>query len=64
MARLYGRYVGVNASWLAGSLGTLFLDLGIFVQFFIYREVEEGVVAEEGRPQRPLLHERGDSVVA
>ncbi|KAF4630718.1 hypothetical protein G7Y89_g7411 [Cudoniella acicularis] len=34
----YGKYIAVNASWLAGSLGTLMLDLGIFAQFFIYRE--------------------------
>ncbi|KAG9236548.1 PQ loop repeat-domain-containing protein [Amylocarpus encephaloides] len=40
-ARLYGQYIGVNASWLAGSLGTLFLDLGIFAQFFVYREQGE-----------------------
>jgi uncharacterized protein with PQ loop repeat len=35
-SRIYGRYILVNASWLAGSLGTLLLDLGIFAQFFIY----------------------------
>lgn len=34
--RVYGRYILVNLSWLAGSLGTLFLDMGIFAQFFIY----------------------------
>lgn len=33
-------YVAVNASWLAGSLGTLVLDLGIFMQFFWYRNLE------------------------
>jgi len=32
----YWQYILVNLSWLAGSLGTLLLDLGIFVQFFIY----------------------------
>ncbi|EPE33457.1 hypothetical protein GLAREA_06470 [Glarea lozoyensis ATCC 20868] len=62
--RLYGRYIAVNASWLAGSLGTLVLDMGIFVQFFVYRELEEGGEEEvesvvDGR-ERPLL-ERGDS---
>lgn len=66
---IYGRYIAVNASWLAGSLGTLFLDAGIFVQFFLYREEIDGVesVAEngrssngDGRQHRPLL-ERGDS---
>lgn len=73
-AGIYGRYILVNASWLLGSLGTLFLDFGIFCQFFIYRDVdcpssEEEAVEnadpeeEEGRPareQRPLLS-RGDS---
>jgi hypothetical protein len=70
---VYGRYIAVNASWLAGSLGTLFLDLAIFAQFFLYRAVEdfgEEAVLESGvassdrrereRDQRPLL-ERGDS---
>jgi len=37
-AAVYGRYVLVNTSWLIGSLGTLLLDLGIFVQFFMYRQ--------------------------
>ncbi|CAK7267141.1 Putative vacuolar membrane transporter for cationic amino acids [Sporothrix epigloea] len=32
----YGRYLLVNLSWLAGSLGTLLLDMCIFVQFFMY----------------------------
>lgn len=31
-------YLWVNASWLAGSLGTLALDFTIFVQFFLYNE--------------------------
>jgi len=53
-ASVYGRYIAVNASWLAGSLGTLFLDLGIFAQFFLYREQEEfwgeaAVESGEGR---------------
>lgn len=67
-ARIYGRYILVNASWLAGSLGTLFLDMGIFAQFFMYREREESVdgAVESGpatprvvRDERPLL-ERED----
>ncbi|TLS27876.1 hypothetical protein PpBr36_00350 [Pyricularia pennisetigena] len=36
--RIYGQYILVNLSWLAGSLGTLLLDMGIFVQFFIYNK--------------------------
>ncbi|RMD40669.1 hypothetical protein DV735_g4476, partial [Chaetothyriales sp. CBS 134920] len=35
--RIYAKYIAVNASWIAGSLGTLFLDMCIFVQFFLYR---------------------------
>jgi uncharacterized protein with PQ loop repeat len=68
--RLYGKYILVNASWLAGSLGTLFLDMAIFVQFFVYREkdeddetesaVETPTLRERGGSQRPLL-ERDDS---
>jgi hypothetical protein len=71
---VYGKYIAVNASWLAGSLGTLVLDFGIFVQFFLYRveDGEEGLGGEEesavqtpsgngnGRDQRPLL-DRSDS---
>jgi len=69
-AAIYGRYILVNASWLAGSMGTLFLDLGIFAQFFWYAEregqaseavLENGEIANRrARDQRPLL-ERGDS---
>ncbi|KAK0928457.1 hypothetical protein LTR91_014256 [Friedmanniomyces endolithicus] len=34
---VYGRYILVNTSWLVGSLGTLFLDAGVFAQFWMYR---------------------------
>lgn len=66
-AKIYGRYILVNASWLAGSLGTLFLDLGIFAQFFIYsgdestvvdvEAIEEGYSSDEEQrlDDRPLL---------
>src|SRR5436190_19652306 len=72
-ARLYGRYILVNASWLAGSLGTLFLDLCIFIQFFLYRTEEDEDLDEEPADNRsrsanqrtdddrPLL-QRDDSV--
>ncbi|KAK8035952.1 PQ loop repeat-domain-containing protein [Apiospora marii] len=69
---IYGRYILVNASWIAGSLGTLFLDLGIFVQFFIYSDVdsdedddtyvedaESSSVDEERWDQRPVLERAG-----
>ena len=50
-------------------MGTLILDMGIFIQFFLYRaqededEIEEEALATsngEPRDERPLL-ERGDS---
>ena len=50
--RVYGRYILVNASWLIGSLGTLLLDLGIFVQFFIYRALDPPVMI--------VVHPHGD----
>lgn len=40
--RVYGRYILVNLSWLAGSVGTLLLDLGVFVQFFLYDKARGG----------------------
>lgn len=47
----YGLYVLVNLSWLIGSLGTLLLDMAIFVQFFLYRENgnSDASSREEGR---------------
>ncbi|KAI0199574.1 PQ loop repeat-domain-containing protein [Astrocystis sublimbata] len=72
--RIYGRYLLVNASWLAGSLGTLFLDLGIFAQFFIYGENNsigdrdtvvddiENNAEDEDWDQRPLLERAGSGL--
>ncbi|KAI1419344.1 PQ loop repeat-domain-containing protein [Xylaria sp. FL1777] len=67
--RIYGRYLLVNASWLAGSLGTLLLDLSIFAQFFVYDqeegELNEAVDDEDSNAddslwdQRPLLERAG-----
>jgi len=39
-SHIYGRYILVNLSWLAGSLVTLFLDLGVFAQYFMYSNPE------------------------
>jgi solute carrier family 66 (lysosomal lysine-arginine transporter), member 1 len=71
---IYWRYILVNLSWLAGSLGTLVLDLGIFVQFWIYsrnddeEDGEEAAAREDARSidsdswePRPLL-QRHDSI--
>ncbi|KAH8879902.1 PQ-loop-domain-containing protein [Thozetella sp. PMI_491] len=71
-AAIYGQYMLVNLSWLAGSAGTLLLDLGIFVQFFLYNKADPDSDEEEGSDhdgesdeddewdQRPVL-ERGTS---
>ncbi|KAF6834306.1 vacuolar amino acid transporter YPQ3-like protein 2 [Colletotrichum musicola] len=69
---IYGQYILVNLSWLAGSLGTLLLDMGIFAQYFMYRTDDESSDEEEGDEQsidedqwdqRPLLA-RADSTYA
>lgn len=41
-AKIFWQYILVNLSWLAGSAGTLLLDLGIFAQFFIYAKSSDG----------------------
>lgn len=46
-AGIYWRYILVNFSWIAGSLGTLLLDMAIFVQFFLYRKEDDEVVDDE-----------------
>jgi len=42
---IYARYIAVNASWIAGSLGTLFLDGAIFLQFFLYKTGDDSAIA-------------------
>lgn len=42
-ASIYGRYIAVNGSWIAGSAGTLLLDLAIFWQFFLYKKDDDGL---------------------
>lgn len=46
-AGIYWRYIAVNASWLLGSFGTLLLDAGVFVQYFLYRKEEDEESDEE-----------------
>ncbi|KAK4123066.1 PQ-loop-domain-containing protein [Parathielavia appendiculata] len=46
-AHIFWQYILVNLSWLAGSAGTLLLDLGIFVQFFVYSKTEEEQSSDE-----------------
>ncbi|USP73011.1 putative vacuolar amino acid transporter YPQ3 [Curvularia clavata] len=43
----YGKYIAVNMSWLLGSFGTLLLDAGVFVQYFMYRTDDEESSDEE-----------------
>lgn len=45
--RVYGKYVAVNFSWLLGSFGTLLLDAGVFVQYFMYKKEEESDSEDE-----------------
>lgn len=70
-ARIYGKYMLVNLSWLAGSLVTLFLDLGVFAQYFIYNKAgrtedeypqydDEFLGVDDDHWDRPLL-DRNDS---
>lgn len=65
--RIYGQYILVNLSWLAGSLGTLLLDMGIFIQFFIYAEnaddrEDDSAILEDGDEddERSIDGERWD----
>jgi len=74
--RIYGRYMLVNLSWLAGALVTLLMDLVVFCQYFYYSKNDteddaafcpEAHTAGEYRNRgeahddpRPLL-QRGDS---
>lgn len=66
-AAIYGRHILVNLSWLAGSGGTLLLDMCIFVQFFMYNK-EEGwsssdesaVSDEEGESEDVVVEDERD----
>ncbi|KAK2593412.1 putative vacuolar membrane transporter for cationic amino acids [Conoideocrella luteorostrata] len=62
--RIYGKYILVNLSWLAGALVTLIMDLVVFGQYFYYsrNDQDECAVSNEerhasGRQRRP---ERAD----
>ncbi|KID89313.1 PQ loop repeat protein [Metarhizium guizhouense ARSEF 977] len=73
--RIYGRYMLLNLSWLAGAMVTLFMDLIVFGQYFYYNRNETdkearccdeanagGLLEEAYYDQRPLL-QRTDSGV-
>lgn len=64
--RIYGQYILLNLSWLAGSVGTLVLDMGVFIQFFIYNKGDDGddvSAIEEGDEdeERSIDGERWDN---
>ena len=44
---IYGKYILVNLSWLLGSFGTLCLDAGVFIQYFLYRKEDDSSDEEE-----------------
>lgn len=58
-ASIYGRYILVNASWIAGSLGTLLLDLAIFVQFFLYKKSDDEIITGQTNGTVDAVNERG-----
>ena len=60
-SHLYGRYMIVNLSWLIGALVTLGLDVGVFAQYFIYRNRDDDFDEDGDFPQddrRPSYDER------
>ncbi|KAF4997944.1 hypothetical protein FDECE_11937 [Fusarium decemcellulare] len=59
-SHIYGRYILVNLSWLAGSLVTLFLDLGVFAQYFMYSKPENGNGNGRQRPNNNVEDEEDD----
>jgi uncharacterized protein with PQ loop repeat len=48
---VYGKYIAINLPWILGSLGTLVLDMGVFVQYFLYKKDDElSDLEEEASP--------------
>ncbi|KAJ3476915.1 hypothetical protein NLG97_g8984 [Lecanicillium saksenae] len=50
--RIYGKYMLVNLSWLAGALVTLFMDFGVFAQYFIYKTNDDEPFTSEDEEER------------
>lgn len=61
---IYGQYILLNLSWLAGSVGTLFLDMGVFIQFFMYSKGDDcgddGASEDSDDEERSIEGERWD----
>jgi len=43
---IYLKYITVNLSWFIGSFGTLVLDMGVFIQFFLYGKGDQALSDE------------------
>ncbi|KAF1738532.1 hypothetical protein NHJ13051_007262 [Beauveria bassiana] len=50
--QIYGKYMLVNLSWLAGALVTLFMDFGVFAQYFIYKRDDDEQYLSEDEEER------------
>lgn len=50
--QIYGKYILVNLSWLAGALVTLFMDFGVFAQYFVYKDNDDDVFTSEDEEER------------
>ncbi|KAJ2957461.1 hypothetical protein NQ176_g11244 [Zarea fungicola] len=50
--RIYGRYMLVNLSWLAGALVTLFMDFGVFAQYFMYKKNDDSQYTTEDEEEQ------------
>lgn len=46
-SRIYGQYILLNASWILGSLGCLFLDFAILIQFLLYSPKDDASLNDE-----------------
>ena len=60
-ASIYGRYMLVNASWLLGSIGCLFLDFTILLQFFLYRPLDDDELDAQATAARENEETRADN---
>jgi solute carrier family 66 (lysosomal lysine-arginine transporter), member 1 len=62
-ASIYVRYFLVNFSWILGSFGSLLLDLGVFVQFFMYLKDEDDFSSDEDDESEGVEEGEGAVVV-
>lgn len=62
---IYWKYFLINFSWLLGALGSLLLDLGVFVQYFMYKKDDDYLSGEDDVEQEqdvePMLVSRNSN---